>query len=173
MQGSAGLHCGPFQLTQAYWIDAGRPGHSSGVSFEQCANNRACAEQTVFNYIDRFANDCDHDGQLTCNDFAILHRTGRSSCHLDRIRSTTFWQNFAHSKCFASKLPIVRNGLMWFSLSSYRTVDCMFRDGETFLFLFQIILFQCVDVCAMDKKKVYATKRLINLSMSFVSLSIS
>lgn len=88
-------------MTWAYWADAGKPGaNGHQYDFENCATNKACAERTVMLYTNRYGQDCDGDGRVTCNDLAILHRTGYASCQLNRVRNTAFWQTFSNTQCY-------------------------------------------------------------------------
>lgn len=82
-RGSEDKYCGPFQLTEEYWNKAGSPGdpaNSGFTSFEDCANDVECAVETVTNYMKRYHKDCDGDDNITCMDYARLHRLRPDEC---------------------------------------------------------------------------------------------
>uniref|UniRef100_L7LVC3 lysozyme n=1 Tax=Rhipicephalus pulchellus TaxID=72859 RepID=L7LVC3_RHIPC len=62
--------CGPYQISYAYWVDAGKPGNFD--HFEKCLKDQVCAETAVVNYMNKWGTDCDGDGQVTCYDYARL-----------------------------------------------------------------------------------------------------
>jgi len=88
--GVEGNICGPFQMTELYWIDGGKP----GTDFQSCALNRTCSEETVLNYMTRYSKDCDSDNEVTCYDFAKIHSAGPKQCDLPWIRLTRYWTGF-------------------------------------------------------------------------------
>lgn len=84
-------------------MDAGRPGQLGQHSnFENCANNRACAEKAVVEYAARFGRDCNGDGKIDCEDFAILHKTGPERCNVSQVRSLFYWKAFQNTQCAVS-----------------------------------------------------------------------
>ncbi|XP_026287603.2 loricrin-like [Frankliniella occidentalis] len=68
--------CGMFAISRQYWKDAGAP----GGDFETCALDPACATQCVQSYMQKFARDCDGDGEVGCSDYCRLHHLGREGC---------------------------------------------------------------------------------------------
>nr|UNZ11905.1 invertebrate-type lysozyme 2 [Coridius chinensis] len=77
--------CGPFKITEAFWVDAFRPtipgdDRRANGAFERCTTDAKCAEKTVQLYMARHARDCNGDGQVTCIDFAAIHRFGPFGC---------------------------------------------------------------------------------------------
>jgi hypothetical protein len=74
--GCVGTTCGPFQISENYYIDCGSP----GTDYETCANDMACAETCVRNYMDRFALGCTGGATPTCEDYARIHSGGPSGC---------------------------------------------------------------------------------------------
>lgn len=99
-RGSEDKFCGPFQLTEEYWNMAGTPGDpsSSGfTSFEDCANDSECAVETVTNYMKKYHKDCDGDENITCMDYARLHRLKPNECgDTDRLANDfdAYWAKF-------------------------------------------------------------------------------
>ncbi|XP_022648598.1 lysozyme-like [Varroa destructor] len=85
-------YCGPFQISEAYWIDAGRPGGTPG--YAQCAINRSCAEDTIISYMNKFGTDCDGDAQVTCDDYARMHKAGRGGCSAPWVLDTPYWTQY-------------------------------------------------------------------------------
>uniref|UniRef100_A0A1B6K342 lysozyme n=1 Tax=Homalodisca liturata TaxID=320908 RepID=A0A1B6K342_9HEMI len=49
-------------------------------AYESCAMDPNCATSTVFNYMSRFARDCNGDGSVTCDDYARIHYLGGNQC---------------------------------------------------------------------------------------------
>ncbi|XP_055905910.1 invertebrate-type lysozyme 3-like [Eupeodes corollae] len=77
--------CGIFQLTWAYWHDAGQltvnnESTENQSAFPNCANDPICAVNTVLNYMQIFAQDCNGDGQINCYDYASIHKLGGYGC---------------------------------------------------------------------------------------------
>jgi len=82
-----GVHCGPFEISLDFWKDAGQPVllasdhlYKPGGNWKDCANDWQCAVATVVLYVNKFRQDCDNDGAITCMDYALLHRMGGYSC---------------------------------------------------------------------------------------------
>lgn len=79
--GSGQYFCGPYQISWAYWADAGKPG-SNGFSndFENCLVDRNCAEAAVRGYMSKYGNvDCIGpndipDSEISCFDYAAIHK---------------------------------------------------------------------------------------------------
>ncbi|XP_075536451.1 lysozyme-like [Dermacentor variabilis] len=89
--------CGPYQISYAYWIDAGKPGNFD--HFEKCLKDQVCAETAVVNYMNKWGTDCDGDGQVTCYDYARMHKAGRSGCSAASwVDATDYWAQF--QECF-------------------------------------------------------------------------
>jgi len=98
-RGSDEKYCGPFQLTEEYWNRAGSPGDASNnfLSFEDCANEADCAVETVTNYMKKYHKDCDGDENITCMDYARLHRLKPSECdNTDKLINEfdAYWPKF-------------------------------------------------------------------------------
>ncbi|XP_050535045.1 uncharacterized protein LOC126902066 [Daktulosphaira vitifoliae] len=73
--------CGPFQITWAYWIDAGKivqkgDNPNDSQAFGRCANDITCAKEIVISYTLKFAQDCNNDGIIDCWDYALIHMYG-------------------------------------------------------------------------------------------------
>ncbi|CAK1586776.1 unnamed protein product [Parnassius mnemosyne] len=80
-----GDSCGLFRITWAYWADAGKPtvdGSSPDATdaYPRCTNDPRCAAQTVQQYMRRFGQDCNGDGQVDCYDYAAIHKLGAYGC---------------------------------------------------------------------------------------------
>lgn len=98
-RGSEEKYCGPFQLTEEYWQMAGSPDDSptNFSSFEDCANEVDCASTTVTNYMKKYHKDCDGDENITCMDYARLHRLKQDECSdTDKLVSNfdAYWARF-------------------------------------------------------------------------------
>ncbi|RZF47247.1 hypothetical protein LSTR_LSTR004956 [Laodelphax striatellus] len=83
---TAGL-CGPFLIGRQYWFDAGAPvlaGDSwqrSGA-YEACTVDPYCSTSTMYNYMSRYIQDCNGDGEITCDDYARIHYLGGLQCDM-------------------------------------------------------------------------------------------
>ncbi|XP_076233265.1 uncharacterized protein LOC143178454 [Calliopsis andreniformis] len=82
--GCDGSVCGPFRITWAYWVDAGKPklndGSNDNDSYTQCTNDLYCAADTLKRYMDKFVQDCNGDGVVDCDDFLRIHQLGGYGC---------------------------------------------------------------------------------------------
>ncbi|XP_037075707.1 invertebrate-type lysozyme 3-like [Pollicipes pollicipes] len=74
--------CGPFYMSEPYWVDANVTALDAYAAYEfkECATDTECAGAAVASYMHNFARDCDGDGQVTCKDFGLMHYLGYSSC---------------------------------------------------------------------------------------------
>lgn len=70
--------------------------------FEDCLTTKECAEQTMRNYMRKYAQDCNQDGIIDCSDFAILHKTGFRSCKQSSIENSKYWKDFTKTQCYRS-----------------------------------------------------------------------
>ncbi|XP_015789674.1 lysozyme 2-like [Tetranychus urticae] len=101
-EGQDDYFCGPFQVSRNYWFEAGSPGYdaSNPMDFENCVNNIYCAIQTVNQYLKIKQKDCDADGIITCQDYALLHKFGPANCTDEKMYSnSSFWHKF--DSCFS------------------------------------------------------------------------
>ncbi|KYB26179.1 lysozyme [Tribolium castaneum] len=81
----AGDVCGPFRITWAYWSDAGKPtvgGESpeAVTAYSNCARDTYCSALAVQGYMHKFQQDCNNDGKIDCDDFALIHKLGGYGC---------------------------------------------------------------------------------------------
>ncbi|XP_076051054.1 invertebrate-type lysozyme-like [Oratosquilla oratoria] len=67
--------CGPFGITEPYWIDAGRP----GKIMDTCMKNWECNKETVHNYLNRYVSS----PYATCETYARVHYGGPSGASAD------------------------------------------------------------------------------------------
>ncbi|KAK0179466.1 hypothetical protein PV327_005216 [Microctonus hyperodae] len=84
--GCRGDVCGPFSITWGYWADGGKPTLNNEKpdapsAYANCVNDVGCAARTVQGYIDRYAQDCNGDGVMNCDDYVRLHRLGGYGCN--------------------------------------------------------------------------------------------
>nr|CAD7261182.1 unnamed protein product [Timema shepardi] len=80
--------CGPFLISQEYWIDAGTPVIRGDSPYTQGAYHRCviepyCAATTVRNYMRQFKQDCNQDSLFDCDDVARIHYLGGYQCGID------------------------------------------------------------------------------------------
>ncbi|KAG7158299.1 Lysozyme 1-like [Homarus americanus] len=100
-------YCGPFLISRAYWIDAGKPVFSNHAhnpdapgAFESCAADLACAADIVRAYMAKYGNqDCNGDGFVSCTDFVKIHKLGRNACgnHLQQGEFVSAYENCRHN----------------------------------------------------------------------------
>ena len=68
--------------------------------FEECANNIHCAIKSVNQYLKMKQEDCDRDGLITCQDYALIHKFGPNRCTDKQLyEKSTFWTKF--DSCFS------------------------------------------------------------------------
>ncbi|XP_046636296.1 lysozyme-like [Daphnia pulicaria] len=101
--------CGPFLIGVNYWADAGQPtllpddDPNATGAFEACAQNKTCAERTVRQYMNEYAQDCNEDAVTDCEDFARIHVLGKSDSCFAKMEGLPFYTEFR--KCRDS--PVV------------------------------------------------------------------
>lgn len=77
--GNGQYYCGPYQISWAYWADAGKPGDAGFANdFEQCLVKKSCSEAAVRGYMKKYGNDCNGDGHVDCLDYAAIHKVSVS-----------------------------------------------------------------------------------------------
>jgi len=94
-------YCGPYQITQRYWLIANQKAHN-GLSFEECAANLDCARETVTRYMEMRGQDCNKDESIDCLDFATLHFGRTERCLQASVHQSLFWKEF--EKCFGFEI---------------------------------------------------------------------
>ncbi|XKL66939.1 hypothetical protein PGB90_010359 [Kerria lacca] len=97
-----GEYCGMFLISRSYWIDAGSPvlqkdNVNETEAFQRCVTDPYCASRTVNQYVQRFIQDCNNDGILSCDDYARLHYLGYLQC-TRALRNVTYYRIF--QTCF-------------------------------------------------------------------------
>lgn len=95
----SGTVCGPFAISQAYWKDGRKP----GVSWTSCTRTKECSSVTVKNYMEKYKKDCNGDGIITCEDYAMIHRHGPRACTNRDLQRDHYWNKF--SACRANQKP--------------------------------------------------------------------
>ncbi|XP_076360620.1 invertebrate-type lysozyme 2-like [Tachypleus tridentatus] len=94
--GGTNYFCGGYVISYGYWKDGGSPGFnpSNPHDFEVCLKDKQCAEAAVEGYMRKWKRDCDRDGQITCNDFARIHKAGPYGCNGTWVLGTQYWTRF-------------------------------------------------------------------------------
>ncbi|KAK3856565.1 hypothetical protein Pcinc_037123 [Petrolisthes cinctipes] len=107
----------PYVVQPTVWVVCVRPPPTATKgAFENCVNDLYCAAQTVRNYMAKFSDikDCDGDGVLDCVDFAYIHNNGGFNCADKSIITTNFYKNF--NTCWkvvrAAAAPIAASGVL-------------------------------------------------------------
>ncbi|XP_043276197.1 invertebrate-type lysozyme 3-like [Venturia canescens] len=83
--GCVGEVCGPFRITWAYWADSGKPTlnnepPTNDGAWTRCVNDAVCASRAVQGYMNKYAQDCNGDGVINCDDYVRIHRFGGYGC---------------------------------------------------------------------------------------------
>ncbi|XP_033229112.1 invertebrate-type lysozyme 6-like [Belonocnema kinseyi] len=78
--------CGPYKITLGFWIDAGRPTvkdndyYVEDYEYRNCSNDMKCSARAIEAYMQRYAKDCNGDGEINCDDFIRIHHNGPLGC---------------------------------------------------------------------------------------------
>lgn len=93
-----GHYCGMFLIGEEYWRDAEAPvldgdDPSDPKAFERCAQDPYCTSKAVNRYIQKFAQDCNRDRTITCDDHVRLHYLGNTQCSV-RINNLPYYQTY-------------------------------------------------------------------------------
>ncbi|XP_055383412.1 invertebrate-type lysozyme 3-like [Condylostylus longicornis] len=80
--------CGLFRITWPYWADSGKPTlngepETSETAYPNCVNDPFCAARTIQNYMAKYGQDCNEDGEINCYDHAAIHKLGAYGCKGD------------------------------------------------------------------------------------------
>ncbi|CAG9564882.1 unnamed protein product [Danaus chrysippus] len=93
-----GDYCGPFTISKVYWNEAGKitlPGDdpASDNAWRECATDYNCAQKIVKGYLQKFAKDCNNDGEINCFDYMMINSNGGYNCTppLDRTETGRMW----------------------------------------------------------------------------------
>ncbi|XP_074595709.1 uncharacterized protein LOC141850866 isoform X2 [Brevipalpus obovatus] len=98
--GGGAYFCGPYQISWSYWSDGNKPGYRGGPhDFENCLNDKQCAEQAVIGYMSKWARDCNDDGIVNCADYAAIHKAGPHSCNAQWLYESSYWKTFQSTQC--------------------------------------------------------------------------
>jgi len=97
-----GALCGPFLISRLFWIDAGRctldgDDPNDVQSWRKCSTDLQCASRIVRSHTEAFAQDCNGDGLITCDDYVMMHRNGAYECSKP-IQDTEFWKIYQECK---------------------------------------------------------------------------
>ncbi|RXG70821.1 hypothetical protein Avbf_02617, partial [Armadillidium vulgare] len=67
-------------------------------AFEACTLDLQCAAGVVKAYMQKFAQDCNGDGIIDCEDYVRIHGLGGYGCRDPSFVNTDFYKRYA--KCF-------------------------------------------------------------------------
>ncbi|KAK7869611.1 hypothetical protein R5R35_009985 [Gryllus longicercus] len=78
-------YCGPFKVSRLYWMEAGNitlpnDDPERAGAYEDCARQYMCSSRLVTSYMSKLKKDCNGDGLINCDDFALIHFNGGYSC---------------------------------------------------------------------------------------------
>jgi hypothetical protein len=96
---AGGTLCGPFLISRGFWVDGGRCTEGGASDWKSCALDIKCSAKTLRSYYNAFAQDCNGDGLVTCDDYAMIHKNGAYSCS-NNIQGTDFWKIYAKCRDF-------------------------------------------------------------------------
>ena len=86
-------HCGPYHISQAYYIDCG----VDGGGYYNCVNDKTCAEKCIEQYVLRYGSYCSEHSSPTCQEIALLHKGGPFGCKNNQV---AFNFSMAVDQCF-------------------------------------------------------------------------
>ena len=66
-------------------------------AWRKCANDFKCASKIIRSHTEAFAQDCNGDGLITCDDYVRMHRWGAYECSKP-IENEKFWQIYQECK---------------------------------------------------------------------------
>ena len=67
------------------------------LAFIKCTNDLKCASRIVRSHSNAFAQDCNGDGLITCDDYAMMHRNGGYECNKP-LDDTDYWKIYGQCK---------------------------------------------------------------------------
>ncbi|XP_054754443.1 lysozyme-like [Lytechinus pictus] len=70
------LSCGPYQIKEAYWLDATLYGGSLMGSWKECTADWVCSEEAVQGYMKRYATEQRLGFAPGCEQFSRIHNGG-------------------------------------------------------------------------------------------------
>ncbi|XP_067141347.1 lysozyme-like [Centruroides vittatus] len=116
--------CGPYKLSRPYWIDGGKLGNDDPneefENFVQCSKNKACAEQTIENYMKVYSagKDCNSNGEVDCVDYFRIHLGGPGGCTQTHFENTVEWLRFL--ECYLNTATNIQEALISLSFKNFR-----------------------------------------------------
>ncbi|XP_044759552.1 lysozyme-like [Coccinella septempunctata] len=80
-----GCSCGPFGITPPFWLAANKPvlddkGGSEAEKFKKCVESFPCSIWAIQYYMEKYAQDCDNDKLINCDDYVLIHTFGPNNC---------------------------------------------------------------------------------------------
>ena len=69
----------------------------SFLAWRKCSTDLQCASRIVRSHTEAFAQDCNGDGLITCDDYVMMHRNGAYECSKP-IQDTEFWKIYQECK---------------------------------------------------------------------------
>nr|APD13829.1 i-type lysozyme [Locusta migratoria] len=113
--GDGERNCGPFQISEPFWVDAYKPVIPGDLptdlrAFQRCADDIFCSAKAVEAYMGRFPKDCNGDGSVDCMDFMLIHQHGPGACGGDRtvapvLRFIACWNSIKEANSTTQTLP--------------------------------------------------------------------
>ena len=66
-------------------------------AYLRCTTDLKCASRIVRSHSNAFAQDCNGDGLVTCDDYAMMHRNGGYQCS-NPLTNTDYWKIYNECK---------------------------------------------------------------------------
>ncbi|KAI8504717.1 hypothetical protein Bbelb_178350 [Branchiostoma belcheri] len=96
------LSCGPFQLKQAYWLDARLKGGPLMNDWQTCSASWTCSRDAVNGYMERYAVPSRLGHSPTCEDFSRIHNGGPNG--FKSAATLKYWERV--KKCLGAGLGL-------------------------------------------------------------------
>ncbi|XP_045475794.1 lysozyme-like [Harmonia axyridis] len=130
--------CGPFGISPSFWITANKPTLSEkdgteAEKFKKCVETYPCSIWTVQYYMDKYAEDCDNDNVINCDDYVLIYHYGPKGCHNSSLNE----DRMGRYKTCMSRKEIIRgknkNNQITTTTSTVKTTESLFKDEDSAL----------------------------------------
>ncbi|XP_067141384.1 invertebrate-type lysozyme 6-like [Centruroides vittatus] len=114
--------CGPYLLGYAFWVDGHKPGRDDSKkdfdNFKRCSKNKACAEETIQNYMNEYRKDCNDNNIVDCADYFLIILGGPNSCDDKKFEERLEWLRFL--ECYLNTAMNIEEALISAGLKNIR-----------------------------------------------------
>lgn len=91
-------YCGPYALSYEYFEELDEPYDT----FASCAQDKSCSEEILRRYILKYYQDCNSDGYIDCDDFALIYKFGQN-CKTNESYSLDFFNHVEYCTILSDK----------------------------------------------------------------------